>query len=149
MTTINRPTVDFQAIRTVTTLRQFAEKVGSAPYLWFRGLRYSPLFVGAAERPAFRVSASLEDRGIIVQAWPDGTGFRSQRDSYLAMLAEAAGTAPDDPTAAEARRILENGGRGRRTEPLAAARECRDTTAPVPGETRGNGGRAVAVGVRS
>ena len=87
-TTITR--TDFRQLRTARSLAEFAERIGSAPYQIFRGRYFAPLFLGAAERPCFRVSGSLSDHGQIIGTWPDGTRFWNQGDRDRAMLAAAA-----------------------------------------------------------
>ena len=105
MTTKTR--VDFRQIRTVATLRQFAEKFPSWPLTWFRDWLFGPMFLGAAERPVFRVSRSLSDRGEIVCRDAAGELFRTCVARDLAALEEAARLAPDDATLAEGIAFLE------------------------------------------
>ncbi len=132
MTTKTR--TDFQAIRTVTTLANFAPRFPAWPYVWFHGRYFAPLFYGGGESPAYRVSSGPTDKGPIVLTWPDGRRFRSQRDRDSAALVEAARLAPDDPTAAEARAILTTGGRGRPKTKVEPGATAPDTSAGHSGE---------------
>jgi len=108
MTTFSRATVDFRAIRTVATLRQFAEKFPAWPLTWFRDRLFEPEFHGAAEPPVFRVSRSLSDRGEIVCRDAAGEVFRTCVARDLAALEEAARLAPGDLTVREGRAFLES-----------------------------------------
>ena len=103
MTTNGKPTVDFRAIRTVTTLSDFAKRFPAWPYCWFRGRLFSSLYFGPSETPSYRVSRSLADRGEIACRDAAGELFRTGVARDLAALTEAARLAPGDSTLAEGR----------------------------------------------
>lgn len=136
-TTVTR--TDFAALRTADTLAEFALRIGSAPYQIYGGRYFSPVFIGASERPAFRCHLSPEDRGTIFTTWPGGAPFRTQHERDRAMFDLAKLYAHrDDPTEAEAEQIMAGLGRGPRTATLAAAQGYPDTLAARTGELRGS-----------
>lgn len=90
-------TTDFERIHTVRTLVQFAERFSGHPYLIHRGRFYTPFFT-AGERPAYRISTGLSDKGRIVAAGDDGQPFASQRERDWHATQTARESAPRDRT---------------------------------------------------